>query len=114
MRTWKDLKESMAQSPGSGNSETSHSARGPFRYVLDQLQLLRDLWRDYRRGAYQTAPWWAMLAIGFAIAYVILPLDLIPDVIPVVGYADDSVLLLLCIKLVEQQIADYRAWKVRS
>jgi uncharacterized membrane protein YkvA (DUF1232 family) len=54
-----------------------------------------------------------MIAVGFAIAYVVLPLDLIPDVFPIVGYMDDSVLVLLCVKLVEQQIADYRAWKNR-
>ncbi len=41
-----------------------------------------------------------------AIAYFILPVDLIPDYIPVIGYTDDAAVLAAAIKLVSSHITD--------
>ncbi len=38
-------------------------------------------------------PAWARAAITAALAYLILPVDAIPDVIPAAGYTDDAVVL---------------------
>ena len=38
-------------------------------------------------------PWHARLVAGLIVAYAISPIDLIPDVIPVVGYLDEIILL---------------------
>jgi uncharacterized membrane protein YkvA (DUF1232 family) len=44
-----------------------------------------------------------------AIAYFILPTDLIPDYIPVIGYTDDAAVLAAAIKLVASNITpDHR------
>ena len=37
------------------------------------------------------------ITLGIAAAYVISPIDLIPDVIPVLGWADDALLVLFAI-----------------
>ena len=39
-----------------------------------------------------------------AIAYFVLPDDLIPDVIPLIGYADDAAVIAAAIKLVSSHI----------
>ncbi len=39
----------------------------------------------------------AKITLGLAAAYVISPIDLIPEVIPVVGWADDVVLMMFAI-----------------
>lgn len=46
-------------------------------------------------------PWMAKLFLGLAVGYLLLPFDLIPDFIPVIGQLDDVVLvpLLLYIAL---------------
>lgn len=50
----------------------------------------------------------AMLAA--ALAYVLLPIDVIPDVIPIIGHADDLTILLLVLDLFLQNApADVRA-----
>jgi uncharacterized membrane protein YkvA (DUF1232 family) len=37
----------------------------------------------------ESTPTWAKTVIGGALAYLILPIDAIPDVIPIVGFTDD-------------------------
>jgi uncharacterized membrane protein YkvA (DUF1232 family) len=38
-------------------------------------------------------PWIAKLFLGLAVGYLLLPFDLIPDFIPVVGQLDDVVII---------------------
>ena len=40
-------------------------------------------------------PWYAKILIGCVVAYVLSPIDLIPDFIPLLGYLDDVLLLPL-------------------
>lgn len=72
----------------------------------------RLLWRALR---HPHAPAWLRLgAIGIVI-YVLSPIDLIPDVIPVVGWLDDIVLVPLAIRFMLNRLpahlrADIGAW----
>ncbi len=45
------------------------------------------------------APWPARLVAGFTVAYLLSPIDLIPDFIPVLGYLDDLIVVPLAIAL---------------
>ncbi len=38
-------------------------------------------------------PWIAKLFLGFAVGYLLLPFDLIPDFIPVIGQLDEVVII---------------------
>lgn len=46
--------------------------------------------------------------LGLAIGYLLLPFDLIPDFIPVIGYLDDAVivpgLIYLALKMIPNEI----------
>ena len=44
-----------------------------------------------------------MIIIG-ALGYFILPIDLIPDFIPVAGFTDDAAALLACLKTVSDNV----------
>lgn len=44
-------------------------------------------------------PWPARLVAGFTVAYLLSPIDLIPDFIPVLGYLDDLIVVPLAIAL---------------
>jgi uncharacterized membrane protein YkvA (DUF1232 family) len=39
-----------------------------------------------------------------ALAYFVLPIDLIPDILPVLGYADDAAVLAAALRLVASHI----------
>ncbi|KWR90232.1 YkvA family protein [Cupriavidus sp. IDO] len=49
-------------------------------------------------------PWAARLLAGLVVAYAFSPIDLIPDFIPVLGYADDVLLVPLGIWLALRMI----------
>lgn len=44
-------------------------------------------------GRHPDTPWYAKALAAFVVAYALSPVDLIPDVIPVLGYLDDVLLL---------------------
>lgn len=48
-----------------------------------------DLVAAYLAFVDPNTPAWAKAIIGAALAYVLCPLDAIPDMIPIVGFADD-------------------------
>ena len=59
-------------------------------------------------------PWYAKIAAGCVAAYVLSPIDLIPDFIPFLGYLDDLVVVPLGIIIVARLVpadlmAEFRA-----
>ena len=55
----------------------------------------RQLWFALRHPA---APRWLKLSTVGLVLYVLSPIDLIPDLIPFIGFADDLVLVPLAIR----------------
>jgi uncharacterized membrane protein YkvA (DUF1232 family) len=49
-----------------------------------------------------TCPWWVKAVVGLGILYLLSPIDLIPDFIPVIGQMDDVLLLGALISLVRK------------
>lgn len=68
--------------------------RDAMRLLPDVARLLARLARDHG------VPVSARLKLWLLLAYLALPIDLIPDFIPVVGYADDAVLVVLVLRAV--------------
>jgi uncharacterized membrane protein YkvA (DUF1232 family) len=84
---------------------------GPLKRALHNVPLLLALVRDFHSGRYRTIPWWAITSIVFALLYLLNPLDLIPDFIPVLGRLDDALVISICLTLVDHELGRYRAWK---
>lgn len=68
--------------------------------------------KDYWHGAYREVPYWVICAIVFTLVYVFNPLDLMPDVIPFAGQIDDILVIAACVVLIEQQLQEYKVWKM--
>ena len=52
------------------------------------------------------------LAIAGALAYVVFPIDLIPDFIPGVGFIDDIFVVGIVMKSLADEIQRFRAFKI--
>ncbi|KTC40200.1 MAG: YkvA family protein [Pseudomonas sp.] len=75
------------------------------RYALHvgRSLITKALWLYYAAQRPQT-PAWAKSTIYGALGYFVLPLDLIPDLVPGAGYADDLGVLSLSIAAVAAHI----------
>ena len=77
--------------------------------VVEEVKLLWRLLADYARGHYR-APWRFIAAVGFAFLYLILPIDIIPDFLPGLGYLDDASVFGMVLRASQIEIAAYQAW----
>jgi uncharacterized membrane protein YkvA (DUF1232 family) len=78
------------------------AARRPSRdRIVEALRLLPDVLRLVRRlGADPELPRNLRVRLWLLLAYLALPFDLIPDFLPVVGYADDAVIVAWTLRAV--------------
>jgi uncharacterized membrane protein YkvA (DUF1232 family) len=71
----------------------------------ERVRLLkRDTLALYLASRHPRVPWTARLFIAAVAAYALSPIDLIPDIIPVLGYLDDLLLVPLGIWLALKMI----------
>lgn len=91
--------------------EEKFKSAGPLKRFMEDLRLLIAIVKDYWSGEYREIPYMSIAAIVFALLYVLSPMDIIPDVIPVVGYLDDAAVVAICLRLVEEDLYEYKEWK---
>jgi len=78
--------------------------------ILKDVKDLYALFIDSIKGKYNLHPA-IMGIIGGGLLYFIMPLDLIPDYIPIVGLLDDFAVLSAIINSLQNELADYRKYK---
>jgi len=78
--------------------------------ALKNVQVLYALFKDAVNGKYKLHPS-SVAMIGGGLLYFILPADLIPDFIPVIGYLDDLAVLTTIMNSLHKEIREYRIWK---
>jgi uncharacterized membrane protein YkvA (DUF1232 family) len=75
--------------------------------VRELLRLLPDVLRLVRRlAADRSLPRGVRVRLWLLLAYLAMPLDLVPDVIPVLGYADDAIAVALVLRSVVRRAGD--------
>jgi curved DNA-binding protein CbpA len=81
-----------------------------FSKILESVRELYSLFSDAMKGKYKLHP--ATLAmIGGGLLYFIMPMDLITDYIPFVGFLDDMAILTTIINSLQGELKNYRKWK---
>jgi uncharacterized membrane protein YkvA (DUF1232 family) len=66
--------------------------------VPDLVRLLRDLIRD------RTVPWDVRVAMVVLVAWIVFPIDLIPEFIPVLGPLDDIVVAFIALRYARRRL----------
>jgi uncharacterized membrane protein YkvA (DUF1232 family) len=80
--------------------ENKKRVSGFFEKVKTLLRMLR----SYINGDYREIPWKSLLMIIGSLIYFMMPIDLIPDFIPVSGLADDISIILLVFSSINADI----------
>ena len=89
-------------------------SKGPLQKFISEVKTLFSLIKDYYNGNYREIPWWSIAAVVAALIYVLSPVDLIPDFIPIIGYVDDAAVVAACLSLIRKDLEAYLLWKSDS
>jgi len=79
--------------------------------VKDKFFTLGRLLRAYAQGEYRAVPWKSLLLIVAAILYFINPIDVIPDLLPLIGLSDDFAVLFMVYKSIGDDIEKFLVWE---
>ena len=78
---------------------------------FESFRLTWGLLQDYWSGNYKNIPWKLAASVGFAVTYLVSPLDIIPDFLPLLGFTDDAAVFALVISSFQSELDTYKEWK---
>jgi len=87
-----------------GNSPAALELKSKVGAVQRMLQA-------YIRGEYRRIPWKSLLLLVSGIIYFVMPLDFVPDFIPLTGFLDDLSILLWIFHTIKTDIEEFEAWE---
>ncbi|WP_415912918.1 YkvA family protein [Neptuniibacter sp. QD37_11] len=78
------------------------------------IKSMGSMTKAYAKGDYREVPWKIMSAVGGALAYFVMPVDLVPDFLVTMGYLDDAAVLKLAADLASEDLEDFKVWHETS
>ena len=79
--------------------------------TLSMVPTMISLIKSYIKKEYKDIPTGTIIAVISALTYWLAPVDVIPDIVPGWGYVDDTLVIGACIKLVKDDLNDYKKWR---
>ena len=92
----------------------SEKNRGAMHAIWEDFWTLWRLVRAWRNGTYAKVPWRTILFATGAILYFLDPIDIIPDYIPVIGYLDDTVVIVWTARAIHKDLEKFRQWELEQ
>lgn len=77
----------------------------------DKIFLMIRMVKAQISGEYREFPWRSLAMIVGALIYFITPIDMIPDIIPVLGLTDDISIVYWIYKSIQEDIEKFEAWE---
>lgn len=93
------------------NAETAEEKAKYLGKQFENFQLMWSLLHDYWAGNYKAIPWKLIASTGFAVTYLVSPLDIIPDFLPIMGFVDDATVFALVVSSFQSELTAYKEWK---
>lgn len=78
--------------------------------VVQDIRIMIHLIKDWVNGDYQELSNNTVLLVVIALLYLVMPLDLIPDFLPM-GFIDDIAVIGFVMKRISDEINKYKEWK---
>ncbi len=106
--SWADV-ESLVRRIAANEQDLQRSFRRKLRGLASRLPFAEDLIAAHYCAFDRRTPLHVKATLVGALAYFVLPADIIPDVLPVIGYTDDAAVLAAALRLVASHITpDHR------
>lgn len=75
------------------------------------LQSTPSMLRDSFKRKYRKTPWGTLTGGIFSILYLLNPLDIIPEALPIIGIVDDTLVFGVFLALLSRDVKKYLLWK---
>ena len=105
------LREMVAEARA--KADTAGSSSRPLAGVIEDLKTMFEMLRSVARGAYRPRKETLILIAG-AVLYFVIPIDVIPDFIPVAGFVDDAAVIAWVVKTCKGEIELFKALKANG
>lgn len=79
--------------------------------LLENVETFIEIVRAYINGTYRDIDQKTIIFLIAGILYFINPFDVIPDILPIIGFTDDAAVLLFILSKVKGEIDKYLEWK---
>lgn len=89
----------------------SERNRGRLRSLWHDLSALLRLARAWKDRTYTSLPKKTIVATLAALAYFVNPFDLMPDMLPLIGFVDDAAILGLVIAAIRDDLEKFHEWE---
>lgn len=107
LRDPQEMKRLISEAQAKINDVASQSIAA----ASDGLNVLLRMLTAYATGQYREIPWRTLAVITAAIVYFVMPLDFLPDLLPVLGLMDDVALIAWTISQVKVDVDRFLAWE---
>ena len=84
--------------------------KGMRRYI-DNIESMCYLVRDYANCKYTDVSNKKVVLIASALIYILTPIDLVPDIIPVIGHLDDIAVIAYVLRSMRVELVKYNVWR---
>ena len=91
--------------------ERAGQYRGPLGEVLESLQALARMVKAWASRQYVEVERKTVITVVAGLLYFLLPIDAIPDFIPLAGMLDDVFVVSLVISRVSAELERFRLWE---
>lgn len=88
--------------------------KGRLRAMFGSLSALLRLVRAWVNGSYRVVPWKSLVMAVGGLIYFVLPFDIFPDFIPLLGFFDDAAVIAYIVSTIRQDLDAFTAWERES
>src|SRR4051812_12840396 len=103
-RTWDDVFERNAAEQARDADMVQRRFWAKVKRLAAQLPFAEDLVTAYYCAFDRATPFQVKAALVDALAYFVLPTDVVPDILPALGFADDAAVLAAALRMVVDHI----------
>lgn len=87
------------------------SGKSSVKDIKNDLLVLVKLIRSWSKGEYKDVSSRTIITVIATLLYFVNPIDLIPDLIPFIGFTDDATILLYVLNLIGKEIDSFKDWE---
>ncbi len=79
--------------------------------IKTDLALLVRLITRWSKGEYKNVSTKTILSVVASLLYFVNPIDIIPDLLPIIGFTDDTAILLYVLNRIGVEVDDFKEWE---